>query len=187
MSDLLPRSYPQDGNHPGENTVGGGGIQPNELLKGHFWRYEYFNYHDNATYFMNHYCMEDIFPQDKHGCGYDAPGQFDPEPHNTYDGTIMHNDILFTYSPLPNHDLHSWVIKKMQWDVDWMYYGRGSTWNMQKRRLGQDQGLIKMPKEYVNDKCSNYCEQELLLPIDPTTESHGELYNDVDDLCDRCR
>ena len=58
---------------------------------------------------------------------------------------------------------------------------------MQKRRLGKDQGLIKMPREYVDDKCSDYCEKELILPMDPTTESHGELYNDIDDMCDRCR
>ena len=65
-------------------------------------------------------------------------------------------------------------------------YGRGPLGQNQKRRLGRDQGLIEMPKEYVDDKCNHYCETELLLPMDQSVKSHGELYNDVDDMCDRC-
>ena len=65
-------------------------------------------------------------------------------------------------------------------------YGRGSLGQNQKRRLGKDQGLIEMPQEWVDDKCNHYCDTELLLPMDHSVKSHGELYNDVDDMCDRC-
>lgn len=127
--------------------------------------------------------MEDAFPNDWHGCGYDSPGHFQPQPKGMYN----EDDYEFTYSPLPGHDLHSWTVEKKTDDVDWIMYGRGDPrGNQQKRRLGKDQGLILMPKEYVDDKCSHYCESELLLPMDPTVKSHGELYNDVDDMCDRC-
>lgn len=97
------------------------------------------------------------------------------------------NDYAFTYSPIPGHDLHSWTVYKKAHDVDWIMYGRGPLLNQQKRRMCQTQGMIEMPKEYVDDKCSHYCETELLLPMDPTVRSHGELYNDVDDMCDRCK
>ena len=192
MSDLQPRAPENLGNNgldDGQGTAGGNGIQPGEILQGHFWRYEYFNYHDNATYFLNHYCMEDAFPRDQHGCGYDSPGNFAPNPEAWWYtvGETYGSDYALTYSPLPNHDLHSWTIQKMQMDLDWIYYGRGPLMEQQKRRLGADQGLIKMPKEYVDDKCSNYCEVELLLPMDTTVPSHGELFNDIDDMCDRCK
>lgn len=192
MSDITPRAtddFPDGGLDDGQTTAGGNGIQPGEILQGHFWRYEYFNYHDNATYFLNHYCMEDAFPEDKHGCGYDSPGEFEPNPQNFWNtvGENFQSDYALTYSPLPNHKLHSWSIYKMQEDLDWIYYGRGPLIEQQKRRLGKDQGLIMMPKEYVDDKCSNYCDTELLLPMDPTMPSHGELYNDIDDMCDRCK
>ena len=65
-------------------------------------------------------------------------------------------------------------------------YGRGSLGQNQKRRLGKDQGLIKMPEEYVDEKCNDYCASELMLPMDRSVKSHEELYNDVDDMCDRC-
>lgn len=184
MSDIAPRTnFP-----PGKGTADGIGIEPGEILQGHFWRYEYFNYHDNATYFLNHYCMEDAFPLDRWGCGYDAHGGFQPEsPYNTWPNTAFDTDYSFIYSPLPNHALHTWMIMKVQEDVDWIYYGRGSRSDMQKRRLGKDQGLIKMPQDWVDDTCSDYCDTQLLLPYDPTMKSHGELYNDVDDMCDRCK
>ncbi len=56
----------------------------------------------------------------------------------------------------------------------------------QKRRLDKWQGLIEMPKEYVDEKCNFYCDTEMRLPMDPAVKSHGELYNDIDDMCDRC-
>ena len=157
------------------------GLEPGEILQGHFWRYEYFNYHYNATYFMNHYCMEDAFPKDTHGCGNDAPGKFNPQRSDR-----LKSDYSLTYSPLPGHNLHGWSIEKRHNDVDWLLFGRGGDGVMQKRRLDPKQGLIFMPKEFVEDKCSNYCETELFLPMDPTIRSHAELYNDVDDMCDRC-
>ncbi|KAL9137578.1 MAG: hypothetical protein Q9175_001203 [Cornicularia normoerica] len=185
--DPAPRGI-EDGNGDGQDTGGGNGIppgegiEPGEILQGHFWRYEYFNYHYNATYFLNHYCMEDAFPKDKYGCGHDGPGpQSPPTPVWTPPW-----DYAFTYSPLPGHDLHSWSIYKKQTDLDFIFFGRGGLINQQRRRLGQDQGLIKMPQEYADEKCSHYCDTELMLPMDPTMRSHGELYNDVDDMCDRC-
>ena len=183
-ADLQPRLW--DGGRDGQMSAGGNGIQPGEILQGHFWRYEYFNYHNNATYFLNHYCMEDAFPMDKYGCGYDAPGKFMPTPDTYWHTAGTTNDWSFTYSPIPGHDLHSWIVYKKQFDVDWIMYGRGEMLKLQKRRLGKDQGLIQMPKEYVDDKCSQYCDSELLLPMDSSVKSHSELYNDVDDMCDRC-
>ena len=38
----------------------------------------------------------------------------------------------------------------------------------------------------MDDKCARYCDEELILPMDPTKRSHEELYNDIDDMCDRC-
>ena len=129
--------------------------------------------------------MEDAFPQDKYGCGNDKPGGFDPVPESETQ-RMFGNDYDFTYSPLPHHDLHSWSIFKKKYDVDWIIYGRGPLLNQQKRRLAKNQGLIEMPKEYADDKCSQYCDSELLLPRDPTVWSHEDLYNDIDDMCDRC-
>lgn len=188
VPDLAPREGPDvpDGTHDGQMTAGGNGLQPGEIVQGHFWRYEYFNYHDNATYFLSHYCMEDAFPQDKYGCGYDAPGHFNPKPESSTQ-RMYGNDYALTYSPLPHHDLHSWTVYKKANDIDWIMYGRGPLLNQQKRRLGEDQGMIEMPKEYVDDTCSHYCDTELLLPMDPTIRSHEELYNDIDDMCDRCK
>ena len=71
-------------------------------------------------------------------------------------------------------------------DIDWMFFGRGDSIHMQKRRLGKDQGLIDMPKDYVEKTCSVYCDTEMLLPMDGSMFNHAELYNDVDDMCDRC-
>lgn len=188
LPDFVPRSdVINNGEGDGQGTAGGNGLRPGEIVQGHFWRYEYFNYHDNATYFLNHYCMEDAFPRDRNGCGYDSPGHFEPKPFTTYYHTQFKNDWALTYSPLPGHDLHSWTVYKKQLDVDWIEYGRGDLTRQQKRRLGQDQGLIVMPREYVDDKCSHYCDTELMLPMDPTVKSHGELYNDIDDMCDRCK
>ena len=96
------------------------------------------------------------------------------------------NDWAFVYSPIPGHEKHSWTVEKRQFDVDWIFYGRGEQAQNQKRRLGKDQGLIKMPQEWVDDTCNHYCDTELLLPMDRSVKSHGELYNDVDDMCDRC-
>ena len=174
------------GNKEGEHSGGGNGIRPGEILRGHFWRYEYYNYHNNATYWLNHYCMEDAFPKDKHGCGYDAPGQFMPTPDTYFSTAGTKNDWSFVYSPIPNHKHHTWTVNKRQFDVDWIMYGRGVLGGNQKRRLGTNQGLIEMPKEYVDEKCNHYCDTELLLPMDHSVKSHGELYNDVDDMCDRC-
>ena len=185
-SPIEKRLTVSEGNRDGQHSGGGNGIQPGEILQGHFWRWEYFNFHYNTTYFMNHYCMEDAFPKDDHGCGSDMPGKFDPNPishFNTDPGT----GYTFTYSPLPGHNQHSWQIFKQPTDIDWMMFGRGDYGHMQKRRLDKEQGLIKMPKEYVDDKCNFYCDTELLLPMDYAMYSHGELYNDVDDMCDRCK
>lgn len=173
------------GNRDGQTSGGGNGIQPGEILQGHFWRYEYYNYHNNATYFMNHYCMEDAFPLDKYGCGYDAPGHFNPSPESFWHSATF-NDWAFTYSPIPGHAKHSWVIYKKQTDLDWMFYGRGEWLKNQKRRLGKDQGLIIMPREYVDETCTKYCAEELILPMDQSVKSHAEVYNDIDDMCDRC-
>lgn len=178
--DLVPRG--QDG----RGTAGGNGIQPGEIVQGHIWRYEYFNYHNNATYLMDHLCMEDAFPPDHFGCGYDQPPHFVPVPHGDWTYSKMRTDWAFTYSPIPGHNKHSFVIQKREYDVDWLMYGRGPSSELQKRRLGKDQGLIEMPKEYVDDKCTQFCREELMLPMDETVWSHGELYNDVDDMCDRC-
>lgn len=176
---------------PGSGGIGGvindvapgEGIQPGEILQGHFWRWEYFNYHFNTTYFMNHYCMEDAFPLDKMGCGYDYHGlNFPGAP--TWD--IHHNDYFYTYSPLPGHNKHSWAILKKLSELDYIFFGRGPTWAWQRRRLDRGQGLISMPQEHADDKCSQYCDSELMLPRDLTVKSHEELYNDVDDMCDRC-
>ena len=174
------------GNRDGQHSGGGGGIRPGEIVQGHYWRYEYFNYHNNATYWMNHYCMEDAFPKDRYGCGYDAPGQFMPSPDSYWHTVGTKNDWAFVYSPIPGHEKHSWTVEKRQFDVDWIFYGRGEQAQNQKRRLGKDQGLIKMPQEWVDDTCNHYCDTELLLPMDRSVKSHGELYNDVDDMCDRC-
>lgn len=179
------RQVVSSGNRDGQHSGGGNGIQPGEILQGHFWRYEYYNYHNNATYFMNHYCMEDAFPQDKYGCGYDAPGHFTPAPESFWNSATF-NDWAFTYSPIPGHAKHSWVIYKKQTDLDWIFYGRGEWLKNQKRRLGKDQGLIIMPREWVDETCSKYCEEELILPMDQSVKSHGEVYNDIDDMCDRC-
>ena len=184
-SIIEKRLHDSSGNRDGQHSGGGGGIQPGEILQGHFWRWEYFNYHYNATYFMNHYCMEDAFPKDDHGCGTDQPGGFDPDPFS-YWNMNPSTSYAFTYSPLPGHDQHSWTILKSAIDIDWIEFGRGSLNDMQKRRLDREQGLIKMPKEYVDEKCNFYCDTELLLPMDQTLTSHVELYNDIDDMCDRC-
>ena len=129
--------------------------------------------------------MEDAFPLDKFGCGYDAPGMFMPKANSQWN-TAIANDWAFTYMPLPDHDLHGWTIYKKQEDVDWILFGRGDVFNWQKRRLDKKQGMILMPKEYVDDTCSHYCDTEMLLPMDPTVKSHSELYNEIDDMCDRC-
>ena len=172
-----------DGQQPANDVAPGEGIQPGEILQGHFWRWEYFNYHFNTTYFMNHYCMEDAFPLDKMGCGYDYHGlNFPGAP--TWD--IHHNDYFYTYSPLPGHNKHSWAILKKLSELDYIFFGRGPTYAWQRRRLDGGQGLISMPQEHVDDKCSQYCDSELMLPRDVTVKSHEELYNDVDDMCDRC-
>lgn len=173
------------GNRDGQTSGGGNGIQPGEILQGHFWRYEYYNYHNNATYFMNHYCMEDAFPLDKYGCGYDSPGHFTPTPESFWHSATF-NDYAFTYSPIPGHAKHSWVIYKKQTDLDWIFYGRGEWLKNQKRRLGKDQGLIIMPREYVDETCTKCCAEELILPMDQSVKSHAEVYNDIDDMCDRC-
>ena len=75
---------------------------------------------------------------------------------------------------------------KKQTDVDWIMYGRGELLKQQKRRLGKDQGLIEMPRDWVEETCRGYCDSEMLLPMDESVRSHGELYNDIDDMCDRC-
>lgn len=173
------------GNGDGQHSGGGHGIQPGEILQGHYWRYEYYNYHNNATYFMNHYCMEDAFPQDKYGCGYDGPGHFQPSPESHFNSATF-NDWSFTYSPIPGHAKHSWIIYKKQTDLDWIMYGRGEMLKMQKRRLGTNQGLIIMPREFVDETCTRYCDEELVLPMDQSIKSHAEVYNDIDDMCDRC-
>ena len=182
---LEKRLKTSDGNRDGQHSGGGGGIQKGEIVQGHFWRWEYFNYHYNATYFMTHYCMEDALPRDHYGCGADAPGKFNPSPAS-YFNAAPQNDISFQVSPLPGHAQHSWMILKKEMDIDWMMFGRGDWGHMQKRRLGKDQGLIQMPKEYVDDKCTYYCDTEMLLPMDHTMFNHAEIYNDIDDMCDRC-
>ena len=172
-----------DGQDHANDVAPGEGIQPGEIIQGHFWRWEYFNYHFNTTYFLNHYCMEDAFPLDKMGCGYDYHGEnFPPQP--IFD--IHHSDYFYTYSPLPGHDKHTWAILKKKMDIDYIFFGRGPTYSLQRRRLDGGQGLISMPQEYADDKCSQYCASELLLPRDVTVKSHEELYNDIDDMCDRC-
>lgn len=183
MPTIAPRT---EDDAPKDNSWILDHIEPGEIVQGHYWRYEYFNYHYNATYFMNHYCMEDAFPRDTFGCGNDSPGGFEPTPETGFDHTFK-NDYALTYQPLPDHKLHSWTIYKKHMDNDWMMFGRGDLWNQQKRRLGPEQGLIMMPQEYVDDKCSHYCEKELMLPMDSTMRSHSELYNKVDDMCDRCK
>ena len=130
--------------------------------------------------------MEDAFPKDEAGCGYDAPGMFEPTPRFVPWNTWQ-NDWVFTYAPIPGHKLHSWEIIKAQLGLDFIAYGRGLLWTQQKRRLDAGQGMINMPDEYVVERCTNYCDKELLLPMDPTVKSHEELYRDVDDMCDRCR
>lgn len=164
-----------NGDSDGQGTAGGKGMQPGEIIHGHSRRYEYFNYYDNATYSLNHYCMEHAFPQDKYGCGYDSPRLFQPKAITACYHTQFRNDGTFNFLPLPGHDLHSWTVLKKQMDVDWIVHGRGATCRQQKRRLGQDQGLIVMPEEYVDDTCSHYCPTELLLLVDPTMKSDGRL------------
>ncbi|KAM0795713.1 hypothetical protein BDR22DRAFT_580328 [Usnea florida] len=173
-----------DGQDDANDVAPGEGIQPGEIVQGHFWRWEYFNYHYNTTYYLNHYCMEDAFPLDKMGCGYDYHGLeiFPPQPVMD----IHHSDYFYTYSPLPGHLKHSWAILKKKAELDYIFFGRGPTYSWQRRRLDGGQGLISMPQEHADDKCSQYCASELLLPRDLTVKSHEELYNDIDDMCDRC-
>ena len=107
-----------------------------------------------------------------------------PDAYFKTEGTW--DDWAFSYAPIPGHKLHTWTVYKKQFDADWIAYGRGEFLRLQKRRLGVDQGLIEMPVDWVDDQCVQICDRELLLPIDRSMLNHGELYNDIDDMCDRC-
>jgi hypothetical protein len=156
----------------------------NRKEEAHYFQFEYYNLHLNTTFILNHLC--EASADDKFTClsprtvaegESDNPDWADKVCRSwERDGHVSHHD-KFCYIPY----------KSAYSDTeDWM------TFNKQERALGpgSGQGPAFEPQEMVDDVCTGLCEVFTGMPyLNNSKLAHNRIiiYEDMDDMCDRCR
>ncbi|CAF9921923.1 MAG: hypothetical protein ALECFALPRED_001975 [Alectoria fallacina] len=137
--------------------------------EGSFFQWEYYNYHQNATFIMHLLCKRNHADDD------DCPRK--------------HCSLWKRTNALRKRKENVWCMER-----DKSGTSRGITWNKQERSLteGGMQDRIEGPDGDAPALCEEWCQAKVGMPMltgdkNENAKSHQEVFGDLDDMCDSCR
>ena len=154
--------------------------------EGHYYQFEYYNKHLNATYILEHVCMTNhdssinCFQIEANAFTTEWPmGMWNKKFCREWqknDSLMMGKKDKLCYTPHCDVNHGPDVIK----------------WNKQKRKLDQagGQGRADQNQAKTNAECEAMCLDHTGMPIaeyERLGQSHTYLYEDLDDMCNQCQ
>ncbi|KAL9129219.1 MAG: hypothetical protein Q9175_007352 [Cornicularia normoerica] len=170
---------------------------PQHYSEANYLQFEYYNFHHNITYILDHLCLADqdapttcLAPRDGEDTrprhGVDWPARL----CRTWYSSLISNDDS------PHHRRQDTLCYEMSRDDDlwreWRPPGRDViTFNGQTRHLDPvgRQGPVLKGKEMAEEKCDWLCDQHAGMPalrFNERAQCHVVVYEDLDDMCDGC-
>ncbi|CAD6573760.1 MAG: hypothetical protein ASARMPRED_006283 [Alectoria sarmentosa] len=144
-------------------------LQTRAADEGSFFQWEYYNYHQNATFIMHLLCERNHADDD------DCPRK--------------HCSLWKRPNALRKRKEDLWCMER-----DKSGTSHGITWNKQERSL-TDEGMqdrIEGPDGDAPALCEEWCQAKVGMPMltgdkNKNAKSHQEVFADLDDMCDSCR
>lgn len=167
---------------------------PQHYSEANYLQFEYYNFHQNTTYILAHLCLADqdsrttcLTPRNGDGQYVHYGSDWQGRVCRTWDNTVgiyarIHNKDTFCYE----------ADRYNEFWRQWQMPGRDMmTFNGQQRQLDPigGQGPVLKGKAEAEDKCEWLCDEHAHMPalrLNELAECHVVVYEDLDDMCDRC-